>query len=65
MNMFFVGNQMEYITLSLGSIKPSGYKMGLKFGKDPLVVEQNNCLTKLVNVYIANNLTVMRWVFLI
>ena len=27
--------------------------MGIKFEKDPLVVELNNCLTKIVNVYIV------------
>ena len=38
------------------SIKLSGYKMGIKFGKDPLAVEQNNYLTKIVNVYIVYDL---------
>ena len=37
-------------------IKPSGYKMGIKFDKDPLAVEQNNYLTKIVNVYIVYDL---------
>ena len=27
--------------------------MGVKFDKDPLAVEQNNYLTKIVNVYIV------------
>ena len=27
--------------------------MGIKFEKDPLVVELNNCLNKIVNVYIV------------
>ena len=31
----------------------SGYRMGLKFDKDPLAVEQNNYLTKIVNAYIV------------
>ena len=30
--------------------------MGIKFDKDPLVVEQNNCLTKIVNLYIVYDL---------
>ena len=30
--------------------------MGRKFYKDPLAVEQNNYLTKIVNVYIVYNL---------
>ena len=30
--------------------------MGIKFGKDPLYVEQNNYLTKIVNVYVVYDL---------
>ena len=30
--------------------------MGIKFGKDPLTVEQNNYLTKIANVYIVYDL---------
>ena len=30
--------------------------MGIKFGKDPLAVEQNNYLTKIVNIYIVYDL---------
>ena len=30
--------------------------MGVKFDKDPLAVEQNNSLTKIVNVYIFYDL---------
>ena len=37
----------------MNSIKLSGYRMGIKFDKDPLSVERNNYLTKIVNVYIA------------
>ena len=37
-------------TAFLHRIKLSGYKMGIKFGKYPLTVEQNNYLTKIVNV---------------
>ena len=32
--------------------------MGIKFDKDPLAVEQNNYLTKVVNVYIVYDLDV-------
>ena len=39
-------------TAFLHSIKLSGYKMGIKFDKDPLAVEQNNYLTIIVNVYV-------------
>ena len=38
------------------NIKFSEYKIGIKFDKDPLAVEQNNYLTKIVNVYIAYDL---------
>ena len=34
----------------LHSIKHSEYRMGIKFDKDPLAVEQNNYLSKTVNV---------------
>ena len=36
----------------LNSIKRT-YIKGIKFDKDPLVVEQKNYLTKIVNVYIV------------
>ena len=59
--MFLVGSQMEYLILNLChyfvySIKLSGYRIGKKFDKDPLAVEQNNYLTKIVNVYIVYDL---------
>ena len=34
-------------------MKLSEYRIGLKFDKDPLALEQNNYLTKIVNVYIV------------
>ena len=34
----------------LCSIKLSGFKMGIKFDKNPLAAEQNNYLNKIVNV---------------
>ena len=37
-------------------IKLSRYKMEIKFAKDPLTVEQNNYLSKIVNVYIVYGL---------
>ena len=37
-------------TAFLHSTKLSGYKMGIKFDKDSLVVERNIYLTKIVNV---------------
>ena len=37
-------------------IKLFGYKIGIKFDNDALAVEQNNYLSKLVNVYIAYDL---------
>ena len=38
------------------SIKLSGYEVRIKFNGEPLVVEQNNYATKIVNVYIAYDL---------
>ena len=38
------------------SIQLSGYRMGKKFDKHPLAVEQNNYLTKIVNVLIVYDL---------
>ena len=43
-------------TASLHIIKLYGYRIGLKFHKDPLAVEQNNYLLKIVNVYIVYDL---------
>ena len=37
----------------LHSIKLSGYRIGIKFDKDSLAAEQNNNLSKIVNVYIV------------
>ena len=37
----------------LNSIKLSEYRIGIKFDKYPLAVEQKNYLTKIVNVYIV------------
>ena len=62
--MFLLGNQKGYILLKLAiiytaflhSIKRSGYKVGIKFDKDPLAVEQNNYATKIVNAYIVYDL---------
>ena len=56
--MFLVGNQKEYLILNLNhyitaflhSIKLSEYRIRIKFDKDPLAVEQNNYLTKIINV---------------
>ena len=40
-------------TTFLHSMKLSGNKMEIKSDRYPVVVEQNNCLTRNVNVYIA------------
>ena len=45
-------------TASLHSIKLSGYEMRIKFDKEHLAVEQNNYLTKIVNVNIVYDLAV-------
>ena len=36
-------------TAFLHSIKLSGYKMGIKFDKDPLAIEENNYASKIVS----------------
>ena len=43
-------------TVVFNSLKLSEYRFGIKFDKDPLAVEQNNYLTKIVNVYIVYQL---------
>ena len=37
-------------------MKLSGHRMRTKFDKDPLAVEQNNYLAKIINVYIVYDL---------
>ena len=62
--MFLVGNQRKNIILNLSqlytaflhSIKLFRYRMGIKLDKDPLAVEQNNYLTKIVNICIVYDL---------
>ena len=34
----------------------SGYRIGRKFNKGPLAIEQDNYLTKIVNIYIVYDL---------
>ena len=45
-------------TAFLHSIKCSEHRIRMKFGKDPLAVEQSNYLNKIVNFYIVYNLDV-------
>ena len=40
----------------MNSIKRFEYRIGIKFDKEPLTVELNNYLTKIVNVYIVYDL---------
>ena len=40
----------------MNSIKLSEYRPGIKFVKDPLAAEENNYLTKTINVYIVYDL---------
>ena len=42
--------------LLLHSIKLYEYRIGIKFDKDPLAVEQNNYLSKIIHVYIFYDL---------
>ena len=39
------------------SIKRSEYRIRIKFDKEPLVVEQTNYLTRIVNIYIVYDLS--------
>ena len=43
-------------TTFLNSIRLSGYRILIKFDKHALSVDQNNYLTKIVNIYIVNKL---------
>ena len=43
-------------TAFLHSIKLSVYGIRIKFDEDPLAIEQNNYLTKIVNIYIVYDL---------
>ena len=57
--MLLVRNQMQHIAFHIAfidSIKLSEYRIGIKFDKESLAVEQNNCLTKNANVYIVYDL---------
>ena len=59
--MFLVGNQRGCIIKPLYNallhrIKFSGYRMGTKFDKDRLALEQNNYATKILNGYIVYDL---------
>ena len=49
-NGVFNSKLKPFYTAILHSIKLSEHRMGIKFDKDPLAVEQNNYLTKIVNV---------------
>ena len=43
-------------TIFLNSINFSGYRIGIKFDKDLLAVEQNNYLSKVVKVHVIYDL---------
>ena len=43
-------------TVFLHRIKLSGYKMEIKFDKDPVAIEQNNYVTKILIVYVVYDL---------
>ena len=44
---------MPLYTACLLSIILSGYRMGIKFDKDPLAIEKKQLSTEIVNVYIV------------
>ena len=48
----YTSKRKPLYTTSLHNIKRSGYRMGIKFDKDTLAVEQNSCMSKIVNIYI-------------
>ena len=52
----YTSKRKALYTAFLHSIKLSGYRMGIKFDKNPLAVEQKNHLTKIVNLYIVYDL---------
>ena len=52
----YTSNLKPLYTAFLHSIKRSRYKMGIKFDKNCLVVEQNNYLNKILNAYVVYNL---------
>ena len=64
--MFLVGNQRQYIIYNyklkslytdfLHSIKLFGYRMWIKFDKDPLAVDQKRYARKIVNIYVFYDL---------
>ena len=55
-NGVYTSKHKPLYTAFLHSIKISGYRMRIKFDKDPLTVEQNNYTTKILNAYIVCNL---------
>ena len=61
--MFLVGNERLFnsklkslCTAFLHSIKLFTYRIVIWFDKDPLAVEKNNYLTKILNIYIVYDL---------
>ena len=54
--VLYTSKRKALYTAFLNSIKLSGYRMEIKFDKDPLAVEQKNHLTKIVNLYIVYDL---------
>ena len=49
-------NLKPLYTTFLHNIKHSEYRIGIKLIKDPLAVEQNNYLSKIVNIYTVSDL---------
>ena len=52
----YTSNLNPFYTAFLYSIKLSRYRMGIKFNKDHLAVEQNNYATKIVKAFIVYEL---------
>ena len=52
----YISKLKTLYTVFLHSTKSSGHRMGIKFDKDPLALDQNNYTTKIVNAYIVYHL---------
>ena len=55
-NWLYASERKPLYTAILNTIKLSGYRIGIKFDKDRLAVEQNNYLTNIANAYIVYDL---------
>ena len=52
-NWLYASERKLLYTAILHTIKLSGYRIGIKFDKDRLAVEQNNYVTNIADAYIV------------